>query len=156
MVWAVSSTTKSPDSTAAVVRSGAQVGTDPGQQFLDAEGLGDVVVGAGVEGFDLGALVIAHGENEHGGGGMGADGAGDFDAGQTGHHEVSDDEVGRPLAEDLQSLFRIVCGADVIALCGECGAEYSRDLWFVVDNQNSAGHRISSFIGSLNHWDGQL
>jgi len=41
-------------------------GHGPWQQFLDAEGLGDVVVGAGVEGFDLGALVIAHGENEHG------------------------------------------------------------------------------------------
>ena len=32
----------------------AQVGADAGQQFLNAEGLGDVVVGAGVERFDLG------------------------------------------------------------------------------------------------------
>jgi hypothetical protein len=40
----------------------AQVGADPGQQLLDAEGLGDVVVGAGVEGFHLGALVVADGE----------------------------------------------------------------------------------------------
>ena len=55
--------------------SAAQVGADPCKQFLDAEGLGDVVVCARVEGFDLGALVVPHGENEHRCRGMGSNGA---------------------------------------------------------------------------------
>ena len=44
--------------------SAAQMGADAGQQLLNAEGLGDVVVGAGVEGLNLGALVVADGENQ--------------------------------------------------------------------------------------------
>jgi hypothetical protein len=48
--------------------------------------------------------------------------------------------------EDLQALFGIVGGAHVIALRGERGAQHARDLRFVVDNQNSAGHDVSSFL----------
>ncbi len=42
------------------------MGAHAGQQFLNAERLGDVVVGAGVERLDLGALVVAHGKNQDG------------------------------------------------------------------------------------------
>src|ERR1700677_52424 len=44
-------------------RSAAQMGTNAGKQLLNAEWLGNVVVGSGVKGLDFGALVVAHGEN---------------------------------------------------------------------------------------------
>lgn len=44
----------------------AQMSTYASKEFLNAEWLGYVVVGAGVEGLDLGAFVIAHGEDQHG------------------------------------------------------------------------------------------
>ena len=42
----------------------AQVGAHTRQQFVHAEGLGDVVVGAGIEGFKLLPFLVAHGDNE--------------------------------------------------------------------------------------------
>jgi len=36
----------------------------PGQQFVQAERLGQVVVGAGVQRGDLGAVGVAHGEDD--------------------------------------------------------------------------------------------
>ena len=41
------------------------MGADARQQLLDAERLGHVVVGAGVQRLHLGALVIADGENQN-------------------------------------------------------------------------------------------
>src|SRR5580704_6912860 len=54
-------------------RRAAQVGAHSGQQFLDAEGLGDVVVSAGVQCLDLGALMVTDGENQDGSAGARAD-----------------------------------------------------------------------------------
>jgi len=124
------------------LRGAAEVGADAGEEFVVAEGLGDVVVGASVEGFDLGALVVADGEYEDGGGGGGADGAADVDAGHGGHHEVGDDEVRRPFAVEQEAFFGVVCGADAVSLRSERGAEDASDLGFIVDNQDSAGHGI--------------
>ena len=58
-----------------------------------------------------------------------------------GHHQVGDHQVRRPLAEEAHALFGIVGRAHVEALRGECGAQHARDLRFIVDHQNSAGHR---------------
>lgn len=43
----------------------AEMSTYAGKEFLNVEGLGYVVVGAGIESFDLGAFVVAYGEDEH-------------------------------------------------------------------------------------------
>ena len=69
-----------------------------------------------------------------------ADGAADLDAAHARHHQVGNDQVGRPILEDVQALLGIVGGAHVVALRGERGAQHARDLRFVVDDQNSAGH----------------
>ena len=61
-------------------------------------------------------------------------GASDLDAGHPGHHEVGDDEVGRPLAIELETFIRVVSGADIIALGGESSAQDASDLGFVVDD----------------------
>ncbi len=136
------------------LRGAAQMGADAGQQFLNAEGLGDVVVGAGVEGLDLGALVVAHGEDQHRSGELSADGAADLDAAHAGHHQVGDDQVGRPVLEDAQALLGIVGGAHVVALRGERGAQHARNLRFVVDDQNSARHVFLLSSGRLHHRGG--
>ncbi len=47
------------------LRRAAQMGADAGQQFLNAEWLGHVVVGAGIERLDLRALVIANRKHQH-------------------------------------------------------------------------------------------
>lgn len=129
-------------------RRAAEVGAHAGHEFLDAEGLGHVVVGAGVEGFDLGALVIAYGEHDDRGGGLSTDSAAYLDAAHTRHHEIGDDEVRGPFAEDVNALFGVVGYAHVEALSGERGAEDASDLGFVVDNEDAAGHGVSV---SLHH-----
>lgn len=45
-----------------------QQDADAGQQFGDAEGFGEVVVGAGIEGFNLDAFFGAGGEHQDGNG----------------------------------------------------------------------------------------
>ena len=127
-------------SIAGALRSAAEMGADAREELLDAEGLGDVVVGAGVEGFHLGVLLIAHGKDEDRGAGFAANGATKIDAGHAGHHEVGDDEVGIPFLKEAQSFLGIVGGADVVTLRGERGAQHASDLNFVVDDEDAFGH----------------
>jgi len=125
MMWAVASTMKSPASMAAVARSGARRRwRGPGQQLLipmawsrnrrrRRQRL---------------RLWSAHGRGPRAPGwrgGAGANGAGDFNAGESRHHEIGDDEVGRPIAEDLQTFFGVVGGAHVVA-CAESAARSTR------------------------------
>ena len=60
----------------------AQGGADPGEQFAHAERFGDVVVGAGVEGVDLGFFYVAGGQHDDRQAGPGAD---SFDDGEAVH-----------------------------------------------------------------------
>jgi hypothetical protein len=113
----------------------AELGADAGLELLDVEGLGDVVVGAGVEGGDLGSLLLADGEDEDGSGGDGADLAAELDAAHLGHGEVGDDEVGLPLAEEDEAVKTVGGGADVVALGAEDGLEGAEDLRLVVDEE---------------------
>ena len=69
-------------------------GADAGEQFVDVERFGDVVVGAGVEGVDLVVAVGPAGEHDDGYRGPGAQGPDDVDAVDVGQSEVEDDEVG--------------------------------------------------------------
>jgi len=120
--------------------SAAEMGAHAGEELLDAEGFGDVVVGAGIEGFNLGVLLIAHRENEDGGTALAADGAAEFDTAHTGHGQIGDDQVRIPLLDEAQSLFRIVGGTDVVALGRQRGAQDARDLNFIVDYEDAFGH----------------
>lgn len=45
--------------------SAAQMGTHAGEQFLNSERLGHVVVSAGIESFNFGPLMFTHGENQY-------------------------------------------------------------------------------------------
>ncbi len=123
----------------------AKMGAHAGQQFLNAEGLGDVVIGAGVEGLNLGSFVVTNRKHEYRRRSHGAYGAADFNAAHAGHHQVGDDEVGCPLAEDDEAFFGIVGGAHIEGLRGESGPENPGDLRFVVDDQDPARHFSTCF-----------
>ncbi len=116
------------------------MGADAGEQFLDAEGLGHVIVCAGVERLDLGPLVFANREDDDGGGGTGADGAADLDTAHPGHHQVGDYEVRLPVAKQEQGFLGVVGRAHVKSLRGERRAQHARNLRLVVNDQNSSRH----------------
>src|SRR6266446_7444869 len=65
-----------------------QLSADAGLQFLNAEGLGDVVVGTCVEGFNFHQVLIADGENDDGNLRDGADLAAQLNAVHLRHGDV--------------------------------------------------------------------
>jgi hypothetical protein len=71
--------------------------------FVHAEGFGEVVVGAGVEGVDLGVFGVAGGEDDDRRGGPAAQGLDDGDAVEIGQAEVEDDQVGWVTAGGAES-----------------------------------------------------
>ena len=120
--------------------SAAKMSAHTREELLNAEGLGDVIVSAGVECLYFGVFLIAHGEDEDGGVRFAADGAAEVNACHTGHHKVGDDEVGVPLLEEAESFFGIVGGADIVALGGEGGTQDAGDLNFIVNDEDAFCH----------------
>ena len=118
MVWAadVDHKVAGLDGRGGALRGPPQMRPHAGQQFLNAEGLGYIVVGAGVERLHLRSLVVADGKNQHRRCALRANGAAHLDSAHRRHHQVGDHQVGRPFAEDAQALFRIVRGAHVEGL----------------------------------------
>ena len=114
----------------------AELGADAGLQFLDAEGLGDVVVGAGVERGYFDGFLIANGEDDDGRCAGGADLVAELDAAHLVHGEVGDDDVGVPLAEGDEAVEAVERCADGVSLGGECGLENADDLRFIVDDED--------------------
>lgn len=86
--------------------------------------------------------MVAHGEDQDRNCGVGADGAADFNTAEAGHHEVGDNEVGRPVAKKHKTFFRVVGGTHVKALRRKGGAEHAGNLRFVVDDQDSFWHSV--------------
>jgi hypothetical protein len=82
------------------LRRAPQMRTHSGEEFLDAERLCDVIVGAGIERLNLRTLVIANRQDQDRRERRGTNGPADFNPAQSGHHEVGDDEVRLPLGEE--------------------------------------------------------
>jgi len=80
----------------------AQEHAHAGGKFAAVEGLGEVVVGAGVESGDLLGFTVAHGEDEHGDLAPFAKATEDFEAAHIGEAEVEDNGVGRRSAASLR------------------------------------------------------
>jgi hypothetical protein len=98
------------------------VSAHTGHQLLNAKGFGHIIVGPGVERFNLRSFMIAHGKDQNWRGPLGADGAAYVDSTQSGHHQVGDHEVRQPLAKQIQPFLGVVGGADVEALRCKCGS----------------------------------
>ena len=104
----------------ALGRTAAHGGPDPGEELVHAERLGDVVVGAGVEGLDLVVGVVPGGEDDHRDLGHVAKPPEHLDAVEVRQAEVEDDDVGGAFGEDLQRGAAVRGGLDLVvrALAG--------------------------------------
>src|SRR5690606_38363976 len=80
----------------------SQHGADAGDDLLEAERFGDVVVSADGQALDLVLGVVAGGEEQHGGvPAGGAHPAGDGESVHVGQHDVQHDEVRLGVADEL-------------------------------------------------------
>jgi len=96
-------------------RGAAQDGRYPGPQLVEAEGFGDVVVGAEFEAEDLVDFLPLGGEHDdrHAAVGL-ADGAADLEAVFLRHHNVEEEEVGALGEEDLEGFGTVGGGKNAV------------------------------------------
>lgn len=115
----------------------AQGGAQPGGQLGDAEGLGDVVVGATVQRLHLLGLAGADREHDHRHRRQLADPAQHLLAVDVGQAEVEDHQVGPVLHHPLQPLGAAGRLDRGIAVGGQADLEEAADLRLVVDDQDT-------------------
>src|SRR5262249_8266997 len=112
---------------------------DAGQQFVNAEWLGDVVVGAGVQRVDLVVAVRATGEHHDGYRSPGAQRADDLYAVHVRQAEVEHQKVGLFLGDRAQRLGTVGGGDHLVLAGGQVDPQRAEDLRFIVDDED-AGH----------------
>jgi hypothetical protein len=112
----------------------AERGANAREKLLDAEGLGDVVVGASIEGDDFVALGTADGKHDDGSVGGAANFAARFNATDAGKVHVEQNEVGLLPADEIDGFFAGGGFEDDIAAKRKSGPKGASDLGFVVDN----------------------
>ena len=111
-------------------------GADPGDQLVDVEGLGDVVVRTGVERLDLVAAGGPPGQDDDGHGGPAAQVGDDGHPVEVGEAEVKDDDVGSHCYGFGEGLPAGVGGGDRVTAGGQVHAHRPHDLRVVVDEEN--------------------
>ncbi len=116
------------------------LGADAGQQLLHVEGLGDVVVGAGIHAGHLVAPAVARGEDDDRHLALGAapllEHADAVHLGQAGVED--DDVVGLGLAEE-EALLAVEGGIDGVAGIGQRRDQLAIEIAIILDDQNAQG-----------------
>jgi hypothetical protein len=131
-------------------------GPHPGQEFFDAERLGDVVIGAGVERFYLVHTVGASGQHDDRRLGPAAQALDHLYPVQVGQAEVEDHQVGRIPAGHLERLRAGRGDVHVVVAHPQVDPQRPQDLRFVVDDEHP-GHGVSPVADSLtarSRWPG--
>ncbi len=121
----------------------AAPGADADAQFMGVEGLGEVIVGAGVHAFDQVLGFGAGGEQEDvdvrfaiGAANFPAD----FDAIHAGHHPIEHSETGRAGAvENRPSLIAVACDHGLVAPSGQHGFQHGLKHRIVFRGQHAHG-----------------
>ena len=134
----------------------AQHGAGAGDQFLRAERLGDIIVGAGFEAADAVVLLAARGEHDDrqiGGVGPAAQAAADLDPADPFDHPVEDDQVGLDLVGQDQRFLAVAGARHVVAGAVEVEADQVGKRAVVLDQEQSlgahrSGLRVHGTIGS--------
>src|SRR5208337_662242 len=132
----------------------AEGSTHARQQLFDAEGLCDVVVGAGIERNDFVPFRIAHGQHDD----RGIAGAANFparlNAADAWQIDVKKDQIGFQLAGKLDAFLAGGSLGNLVTPEGKRGTQDSPDLRLVVNHENAGGsHRTSprrTATGSVN------
>ena len=120
----------------------AQQGPDPGEQFGEPEGLGDVVVGAGVQADDGVHLVGAGGQHQDREGvALGAQPAGHLQAVHAGQPQVEHDQVDGAQQSGVERGGPVLAHLDLVPLPAQCAGERLRDGCVVLGEQY-AGHGL--------------
>jgi hypothetical protein len=116
-------------------------------QLLEVEGLGEVVVGAGIEAFDAVVDGAARGQHEDGGAkARGAKFAADGVAVLHRQHDIEDDDVVLVDGGLVEGLFAVAGDIDGIGLFAEAFGDKSGDPGLVFNQQNPHAERPSSSI----------
>src|SRR6202007_734369 len=124
-------------------------GANARETFLDAEGFGDVVVGAGIEGDALVALGAANGEHDNGNVAGTADFAAGFDATHPWKIHVEKNEVGLEFNSGFEGFLPRGDFADSIAAERKSRAQHAANLRFVIHDQDGGRtHRDSLQTGA--------
>ena len=111
-------------------------GAEAGQEFFEGEGLGEVVVGAGIEAADEVRDGILGGEHEQGRGDvLGAQTLGDLVAVELGHHDVEDDDIEFVIAGEFKALVAVARADDGVALFRESFAKQFDHAGLVFDDE---------------------
>ena len=119
----------------------AQQGADPGRQLLGHEGLGDVVVGAGLEpGHDV-VGVVAGRDHDDGHRARAPQLPAALEAVHAREHEVDEHDVGGLLGEALEADLARSGLVDLVALVLEGEAHRGADALVVLDEEDPAAHR---------------
>ena len=118
-------------------------GADARDQFANAEGLGDVVVGAEFERLHLFFFAFANGDHQNRqAGSKSADAAQGLNAADAGHVDVEQDHVDVAGVQQLQRFFAARRFSDLKAEFNERRAQGSADGRFVVDDKNANGRLV--------------
>jgi len=114
----------------------AQDGADAGDDLLQPEGLGDVVVAADGQALDLVRHVIAGGQEEDRGGHVTlAQAPGHGEAVHVGQHDIEDHQVGGCLLHRLQRAVAVACDRDLEACEAQGRGQQVADVGFIVDDK---------------------
>jgi len=114
----------------------AQQGADAGEDFLEMEGLGDIIVGAGVEPLDLVAPAIARRQDQDGHGAAGAPPRLQHgDAVQFRQADVEDDRVVGLVLAEIMAFLAVKGAVDDVAGIGESRRQLTIKIRIVLDNE---------------------
>ena len=116
-------------------RMPAERGANTREKFLDAEGLGDVVIGAGIERNDFVPFGVAHGEHDDRSIAGTANFAAGLNAADAGKIHVEKNQIGFVLGSQFDGLFAVEASQDRVATERKRGAQNAPDLRFVVDHR---------------------
>ncbi len=119
------------------------MGADAGERFVVLDGLGEVVDRAGGEGFHFVHRLGERGHEEDGHiarFGAGFQAAAGFEAVETGHHHIEEDEVGLGLRGLREGFLAVFSDHELVAGGAERLDEHAEIGGRVVDDENGFGH----------------
>ena len=137
----------------------AEHGADAGDQLAHREGLGQIVVGAGVEAADAIAFLATRGQHDDrhvAGLGLAADATADLDPRQFGQHPVQQNQIGQTLLDLQHPLFAIGGDHDAIAFLFKVVGQEGRQGVLVFHHQNIGLHGIFSGFRRASAFRGRL
>ena len=117
----------------------------PGQDFFQAVGLGDVVVAARGDAGDTVLDGVTGGQKQHAHAGcLAPKGPQDVQAVKVGQHPVQDHRIGPEITGRRERSHAVCGGADLPALRGHDPGQHIRDVGLVVDDEDPYGFSVGA------------